>query len=278
MGEKRTVLEADGVSVCGETDGKPILSGLNLSVREGEWLAVVGRNGSGKSTLAKALAGVCPLEKGTIRRRGEIRLLLQNPEAQMIGETVEEDICLGMENYGIPQEEWKERAYAALEQVGLSGMETAATYHLSGGQKQLVGIAGALAAGASVLIFDESTSMLDPLSREQVIRVVAGQRHWGTAIVWITQLMDELAWSDRIVVIERGTMAFDGARERFFYGRGPGSELTYCESFGFVPPFTVQVAHHLLNKGFKLPLLPVSPEELGSAAGALCRSSSIASL
>lgn len=275
MREDSWILRAKRITVTYAAAGEAVVSGLDLSIRKGEWVAVVGRSGSGKSTLAKALAGVYPVTQGAVEwADGEapaIQLVLQNPQAQMVGETVFEDVCFGMENCGVPSGEMADRARAVLAQVGLSGCEALAADRLSGGQKQLLAIAGAIATEAAVMVFDEATSMLDPAARERVVSVVRQLHRRGTTVVWITQLLDELAWADRVVVLERGAIVFEGSRERFFYGKEEGDGIAICERLGFVPPYAVQVAAELMKRGYALSPLPVTPEELSEAVSASCR-------
>jgi energy-coupling factor transport system ATP-binding protein len=199
---------------------------------------------------------------------------MQNPEAQTIGETVFEDVCFGLENRGIAPEDMAVMAEEALAKTGLAGYAGRMTNELSGGQKQLLAIAGALAAGSSVIVFDEATSMLDPASRERILGVVKELHRQGTAVVWITQLLDELAFADRVVVMDGGTAVFDGEPRQFFYDASfPVVDAdddrvkreTCCDRYGFVRPFAVETARLLIGKGFTLPKLPLTPEELAEA-------------
>ncbi|WP_409345491.1 ATP-binding cassette domain-containing protein [Paenibacillus sp. MBLB4367] len=279
MSKKNSSVETYGIVVRAAGTDIALLSDVSFAVREGDWIAVAGKSGSGKSTLAKALAGVVSLDEGHIERsaggsgRMTVQLVMQNPEAQTVGETVFEDVCFGMENMGVPQAEMAARAEEALIKVGLAGFAGRSTTELSGGQKQLLAIAGALAVEASVIVFDEATSMLDPASRERILRVVRDLHEQGTAIVWITQLLDELAFADRVVVLDKGAVVFEGDPRRFFYGSAeiasysPEQEIG-CDRFGFARPFAVETARLLLERGFRLPTLPLTPEQLAEAVAA----------
>lgn len=248
--------------------------GIHVEFRRSDWIAVVGRSGSGKSTLARALAGVTKLATGTVKCMLEdqpaVQLIMQNPESQMVGETVYEDICFGMENFGVPLEDRKERAEKALQFTGLLSKKDDMTSSLSGGEKQLLTIAGAIALDAPIWILDEPTSMLDPAARERVIHLVRQKQQQGTTVIWMTQLLDELAWADRVIVLEQGSMVFDGDKETFFYSQvdKPAKiKQTYCEFLGFEAPYTVLVARGLQQRGIHLSTWPVSPEQLAIAVG-----------
>ncbi|CAG7624900.1 energy-coupling factor ABC transporter ATP-binding protein [Paenibacillus allorhizosphaerae] len=264
------------VTYGAEDQTKSALLSIRLSIESGEWIAIVGSNGCGKSTLAKVIAGLIRPSSGHMICHAEsspaVQLVFQNPETQIVRETVYEDICFGLENFGIPQERIELRAMDALRRVGLDGRKYDRTATLSGGQKQLLNIAGCLALNPSVYVFDESTSMLDPLSRQSVLHVVRELHRQGRTIVWITQLLDELAWCDRVIGMEEGTIVFDGSKQSFFYGDEASwdrSAPNPCDRLGFVPPFTVQTARVLLASGYALRPLPVSPDELSKAVGAL---------
>lgn len=249
-----------------------VLNGVDLDIREGEWVALVGRNGSGKSTLAKVLAGLLPLSRGTLEMRGGLRprLIFQQPEAQIVGETVFEDIAFGMENEAVDPAEMVPRAKAALHAVGLNVAPERPTRELSGGQKQLLAAAGCLALDAGVLIFDEATSMLDPQGRKRLLNVVRKLHGQGVTVVWVTQLLEETAAAERIVALDGGEVVYDGDVRGFFYGAGDSPAS--CECLGFTPPYAVQVAKRLLQERYRLPALPISPEQLSEAVTAICRS------
>ncbi|KEO82467.1 ATP-binding cassette domain-containing protein [Tumebacillus flagellatus] len=241
-----------------------VLRDLDLEVRRGDWVAVVGRNGSGKSTLGRVLAGLLPVSRGTLERSaGLVQLVFQTPDAQIVGETVWEDVCFGLENLAVPPDEMPARAEEALLTVGLLEKKHANVSTLSGGQKQLLAVAGCLAMKADVLVFDEATSMLDPESRARLLDVAARLHQAGQTVIWITQWMDEVARAQRVVALEVGRVVFEGAPEVFFYGREGSEGQTPCDSLGFAPPYVVQVARALERRGVALRKRPLLPEEVG---------------
>lgn len=256
-----------------------VLDEIELDIHQGEWVALVGRNGSGKSTLAKVLAGLLPLSKGTLTTRVDLRprLVFQQPEAQIFGETVIEDIAFGLENEAVDPSDMRLRARAALDAVGLTVDLEHPTRELSGGQKQLLAAAGCLALDAGVFIFDEATSMLDPLGRKRLLGAVRKLHKEGATVVWVTQLLEETAAAGRIVALDSAEVAYDGDVRGFFYGAGSSglpatAKPSPCERIGFTPPYAVRVAKRLLQEGHRLSELPLTPEQLSGAVMTLCRS------
>ena len=183
------------------------VEGVSLTISEGAFVALVGHNGCGKSTLAKLLNGLLIPQKGTVTVYGldtayknnifEIRknvgMVFQNPDNQMVASIVEEDVAFGPENLGVPQPEIVERVYSALEQVGMIEYAKRSPHKLSGGQKQRIAIAGALAIKPKIIVFDESTAMLDPQGRKEVLEVANGLKSQGMTVVLITHFMEEVA-------------------------------------------------------------------------------------
>lgn len=258
------------------------LNGIDLAIREGEWLSVVGANGSGKSTLVQTIAGLCSVSEGTVRRiyaPGSCALVMQHPEAQIVGETVAEEIQFVLENHGIVPEDMDARMIESLTRVGLDVDPDQPTADLSGGQKQLLAIAGSLAAGASLLLFDEATSMLDPESAEKVLQTVTGLHRSGTTVVWVTQNMDEVGCGGRVAAMENGNLVYDGNSGFFLYGpvweppvpsedpdrsgsaeavqAGPNGQAP-CERYGYERPFTVLLVNSMLERGVSFPDLPLT--------------------
>ncbi|WP_239696874.1 energy-coupling factor ABC transporter ATP-binding protein [Paenibacillus oryzisoli] len=272
-------------------EGRRVWSGVSLDIHNGEWIAVVGPNGSGKSTLASVLLGLNPLSEGQVQRRANdvtqaTRGVLQLPEAQFIGETIAEELDFLPQAQQLTAEErghWYAEVLAAVG-LSLSPERTIAT--LSGGQKQLVNLAAALAAHPEILLLDEPTAMLDPASRKEVREAVRQAHQRGTTIVWITHRLEEVADATRVIGFGAGRITFDGEPRRFFYGDvgersgkleglGKKSEkyeileglkefekFSPCVELGFDPPFAVQTAMHLLEQGLHLDPLPLNMEEL----------------
>ncbi len=213
----------------------PALSDINLSVKRGEYLAVLGHNGSGKSTLAKLLNMILTPTVGKIYINGvditredfteddvfdvrrRVGMVFQNPDNQLVATVVEEDVAFGPENLGLPREEIRRRVNSSLAMVGMTDYMRHAPHKLSGGQKQRVAIAGIIAMRPEIVIFDESTAMLDPLGRREVVEIMERlNRDEGITVINITHYMEEAARADRVIVINDGKIAMDGtAREVF---------------------------------------------------------------
>ncbi|QSO48117.1 ATP-binding cassette domain-containing protein [Alicyclobacillus mengziensis] len=234
------------------------LDDISLDVSRGQWLGVIGRNGSGKSTLARVLSGLGRVSGGDVTRAdAQIRIILQNPDAQIVGETVFEDLCFGMENACIPPNDMPAKALQALEAVGLHVSFDTPILHLSGGQKQLLCVASALVTAPDCIVFDESTAMLDPLSRQHLLETVSALHQRGLTVIWITQWSSELTYADMVLALEDGHIAFHGQPREFFYDA--------CSGLGYPPPYTVQVAMALFERGVDLSTKPMTPSELHQA-------------
>lgn len=211
--------------------GQPVLQGLNLSIREGEWLALIGPNGSGKSTLARHLNGLLQPTSGRVlvdglstaveqelwRLREKVAFVFQNPDNQLVATSVEDDIAFGPENLGLPPEEISRRVERALGITHLTEFRQKPPHLLSGGEKQRVAIAGALAMASRYLVLDEPTSMLDPLRRATVIECLQTlYRDLGMGIVYVTNIMEETLLADRVVVLYEGTIVRDMTPRELF--------------------------------------------------------------
>lgn len=263
-----------------------VLYDLTIEIHEGEWVAIVGPNGSGKSTLGRVLAGLLDVSRGTVRdQQGEkpfAPLVFQNPEAQILGETVEEDVYFGLDCRGFPTEQMQDRAQKALSSVHLWNLKHALVAELSGGQKQRLAIADALAISSDCVVFDEATSMLDPQARQEVLQVVKQLHDQGKTIVWITQWLDELPEASRVLALSNGRIAFSGTPREFFYGPlttdSPETDaresnsleanietVPPCEVLGFTPPYAIAVARELHQMGRLEKSRPLTPAELAEA-------------
>jgi energy-coupling factor transport system ATP-binding protein len=247
------------------------LAGVDLSVAEGEFVAVVGANGSGKSTLARLLGG---LEKpaggrravacghdllgdaGRQAARRDVGVLFQNPENQLVAECVEDDVAFGLENLAWPTAAIRARVDDMLKRFGLQALRRREPHLLSGGQKQRTALAGVLAIPRRVLVLDEPTAMLDPAGRDEVLAAVADLRAEGLAIVFITQEMDEVVDADRVVALERGTEVYAGTPSGLF----GDPELVRRLRLGL--PAAGEVALALGARGRPLQRLPLTVEEL----------------
>ena len=262
-------------------EGQPetlTLCGVTLTFSPGTFTAVLGRNGSGKSTLARHFNGLL-LPKGgavyvdgmdtkdeavllEIRRR--VGMVFQNPDNQIVANVVEEDVAFAPENLGVEPEEIRRRVDEALRRVGMYEYREHAPHLLSGGQKQRIAIAGVLAMEPECVIFDEATAMLDPRGRRDVMDVIDALRAQGVTVVLITHHMSEAARADRVVVMDRGSVALDDTPKALF------SQPELLRQYGLETPETTALLQELRNAGLDVPLDALSLEECASAiAGAL---------
>ena len=223
-------IEFENVSFCYEESGTFSIRNLNFSVEQGEFVAVLGHNGSGKSTLARLSNGLLEPDEGTVsvfsRRitsknlyevRKDVGVVFQNPDNQTVATIVEDDVAFGAENIGLAREEIGRRIDFALRAVGMEAYRTATVARLSGGQKQRVAIAGVLALSPRVLILDESTAMLDPRGRREIVDVVTRlNKEKGITVLLITHFMEEALLADRAIVMNRGEIVMQGTPREIF--------------------------------------------------------------
>lgn len=253
------------------------LRDINLSIQEGEFVAVIGTNGSGKSTLARHLNAlllptggrcvVAGLDTSRVEELWKIRqivgMVFQNPDNQLIATVVEEDVAFGPENMGVPSEEIRHRVDEALRAVDMEDYRRHAPHLLSGGQKQRVAIAGTLAMKTQCIVLDEPTAMLDPRARIEVLNTIQKlHRTMGITVVHITHFMDEAVYADRVVIMEKGEIYAVGAPREIF------SDAEGLRNLGLDVPVAAQIAHELRKSGMDLPADIVTDEEL---AVALCQ-------
>ena len=257
---------------------KQALQGLSFSVEKGEFIAILGRNGSGKSTLAKHLNALLLPSEGTVwveemktsdeARLWDIRstagMVFQNPDNQIVATVVEEDVGFGPENMGVPTEEIWERVDKSLKAVGMAAYAKSAPHRLSGGQKQRVAIAGVMAMKPKCIIFDESTAMLDPIGRREVLRTVRElNEKEGITVLLITHYMEEAALAGRIMIMNRGRLVMDGTPRSIFSRR---QEL---EALGLQVPQTTALADALRESGLPLSEGICQEEDLAEELAAL---------
>lgn len=243
------------------TDEEPVLKGVTLDVEEGEFLAVIGRNASGKSTLARLVNGLIAPSFGKITVLGmdaadknnlfEIRknvgIVFQNPDNQMVASIVEDDVVFGPENVGVSREEIKERLEFALRETGTYEFRDQMASRLSGGQKQRVAIAGVLAIKPKILILDESTSMLDPRGRGEVMDVVKRlNKSEKMTVITITHYMDEVTECDRIAVLNDGVIEKTGTPKEIF------ADTDLLKRAGMEPPVSVKICQGLRERGVNI--------------------------
>lgn len=259
------VIEFDKVSFWYEADEeksvKQVLKNVSFTIEEGEFVALLGHNGSGKSTAAKMINGLLLPEEGVVRVMGkdtadnknlfEIRknagMVFQNPDNQMVANIVEDDVAFGPENVGMKREEIGRRIEYALQAVGMQDYRDATPSRLSGGQKQRVAIASVLALKPRIIILDESTSMLDPKGRQEVMDVVrALNKEEKITVLHITHFMDEALSADRVIVLDGGIVVMDGTPREVFARK---AELS---AFGLRPPRAGELAEKIKKYGIDI--------------------------
>lgn len=247
-----------------------VLNGLSLSVRKGEFVALLGHNGSGKSTLAKMFNGILQPESGSVSVCGidtsdddrlidirkKVGLVLQNPDNQLVASIVEEDVAFGPENLGIEPEEIRQRVDSALKAVDMYEYRGHAPHKLSGGQKQRVAIAGIIAMEPECIVLDEPTAMLDPQGRQEVMdTIVKLNKEKKITIILITHYMDEAALADRIIVLDKGELLTEGTPKEVFLK----AELLKRHSLDI--PQSTELAHKLKSAGFHIEGVPLDVDE-----------------
>lgn len=235
---------------------------VSIEIKEGEFVAVLGHNGSGKSTFAKQLDAILLPTDGTVWIQGldtskeenlwEVRkktgMVFQNPDNQIIGNIVEEDVGFGPENMGIPTDEIWKRVDESLEAVGMTAYRSHSPNKLSGGQKQRVAIAGVMAMKPRCIVLDEPTAMLDPNGRHEVIRTVKElNRQENITVILITHYMEEAIQADRVIVMDRGKIVMDGTPKEVF------SQVETVKSYQLDVPQVTELAYELKKAGVKLP-------------------------
>lgn len=247
---------------------------INLDIKAGEFIAILGHNGSGKSTLAKHMNAIFSPTEGTVWVDGmdtadeekiwEIRqtagMVFQNPDNQIIGQVVEEDVGFGPENIGVPTKEIRERVEESLKAVGMYEFRKYSPNKLSGGQKQRVSIAGVLAMHPKCIVLDEPTAMLDPNGRKEVIRAVRALNEVeGVTVILITHYMEEIIHADRVFVMDQGKIAMQGTPREIF------SQVEKLKDLRLDVPQVTLVSYELQKRGLPLPDGILTCEELADA-------------
>ena len=251
-----------------------VLKGINLEIKEGEFMAVLGHNGSGKSTLAKHINGILLPTSGTVTVDGistsdeekifDLRrcagMVFQNPDNQIVSSVVEEDVAFALENLGVPYEEMRKRVDDALKDVNMYDYRHHSPAQLSGGQKQRIAIAGIIAMKPKCIILDEPTAMLDPQGRKEVMAVIKRMnREYGITIVLITHYMDEAAQCSRVVVMDKGSVILDDTPRVVF------SHVEQVKAIGLDVPQVTELAWELLKAGYDIPQDIITEDECAEA-------------
>ena len=250
------------------------LNGTSIEIEEGEFVVILGHNGSGKSTFAKHLNGILSPKEGSLvvcgidatdknktwDIRKEVGMVFQNPDNQIVATIIEEDVAFGPENLGIESSEIRKRVDEALETVGMTEYMKGSPNQLSGGQKQRIAIAGVIAMKPRCIVFDESTAMLDPIGRRQVMTTMEKlNKEHGITIVHITHYMQEAILADRIIVIDQGEVLLEGTPREVF------KEVKKLKEIGLDVPDTTYLAYLLKEAGFKIDTTLLSIEEVTEA-------------
>ena len=252
---------------------KVALDGVNFSIAEGEFVAIIGTNGSGKSTLAKHFNALLLPTNGKIfidgldtsqeenlwRVRENVGMVFQNPDSEIVAAIVEDDVAFGLENLGIAPEKIRERVDLALDAVNMSDYKKFAPSKLSGGQKQRIAIAGVIAMRTKIIVFDEPTAMLDPQGRREILEMVKRLHAQGKTIIYITHFMEEAAQAQRVFVMESGRIIKNGTPREIF------TDVKEMKRLGFGVPVAVELAERLRKKNFKLPQKILTAEGLADA-------------
>ncbi len=252
-------------------ENKFALKNVNLHIKDGEFVVIIGHNGSGKSTLSKLLNGIYYPTQGKIfidnldtsdealiwEIRKRAGMVFQNPDNQLVATIVEEDVAFGPENLGLPSVEIRKRVDDALETVKMSAFKRKPPHHLSGGQKQRVAIAGILAMKPKCIIFDEPTAMLDPSGRKEVIQTIQHlNKTEKITIVHITHFMDEAVNAHRIIVMDEGEIVLEGTPKQVF------SQVETLKKIGLDVPQVTLLSYELEQLGYAVTSENLTVDEL----------------
>lgn len=262
--EQSNMIQASGLTFQYHSElaeASPVVKGIDFSIQEGSFVSIIGHNGSGKSTLAKLMNALLVPTAGVLTVTGfstddeerlwdirqQVGMVFQNPDNQIVGTIVEDDVAFGLENLGIEATEMRKRIDESLESVKMTAYLKSQPQRLSGGQKQRVAIAGILAMRPSIIILDEATAMLDPQGRKEVIQLVHRlNREEGLTIVNITHFPEETLESDRIIVMDQGKIYADGTPVEVY------ADVEGLKAIGLDVPFAGRLRHTLRQQGIKL--------------------------
>lgn len=247
------------------------LEGLNININYGEFVVLLGHNGSGKSTFAKHINGILKAEEGVLivdgiemtdensiwQVRENVGMVFQNPDNQIVATIVEEDVAFGVENLGLPSKEIRQRVDDALKTVGMTDYARISPNQLSGGQKQRIAIAGIIAMQPKCIVFDESTAMLDPIGRREVIESMKMlNRNYNITIIHITHYMQEAIEADRIIVMDKGKIVIDGTPKQVF------KDVEAMKNIGLDVPDATYLAYLLKQNGINIRTDIINTEEV----------------
>jgi energy-coupling factor transport system ATP-binding protein len=274
-----TRVQLSDVTYTYEEQAAPALSGVSAVVKPGEFVAVLGHNGSGKSTLAKHMNALLVPTEGTMwvdeidtsgeeeiwKIRQKAGMVFQNPDNQIIGTVVEEDVGFGPENIGVPTDEIWSRVDDSLSRVGMLKHRKKSPNRLSGGQKQRVAIAGVIAMRPECIVMDEPTAMLDPTGRKDVLRTVHElNEKLGITVILITHYMEEVIDADHVFVMDSGHIVMQGTPREIF------AEVDRLKKYRLDVPQVTELAHELKHSGIDIPAGILTREELVEALVKIC--------
>ena len=277
MKSNETMIEVNHLShLYVDENGNDVraLDDVSLSIRRGEFVAIIGTNGSGKSTLAKHFNVLLQPTEGTVtvcgfntlddehiwNIRQHVGMVFQNPDNQIVAAVVEEDVAFGPENLGVPSAEIRKRVDDALAAVNMTEYAEHGPHLLSGGQKQRIAIAGVLAMKPDCIVLDEPTAMLDPKGRLEVLETIHRlNKEEGITIVIITHFMEEAVTADRVVVMKNGVKLQEGTPREIF------TQVDTLKELGLDVPVAAEVASKLIQKGVDIPNDIITNDELGDA-------------
>lgn len=277
MKSNETMIEVNHLShLYVDENGNDVraLDDVSLSIRRGEFVAIIGTNGSGKSTLAKHFNVLLQPTEGTVtvcgfntlddehiwNIRQHVGMVFQNPDNQIVAAVVEEDVAFGPENLGVPSAEIRKRVDDALAAVNMTEYAEHGPHLLSGGQKQRIAIAGVLAMKPDCIVLDEPTAMLDPKGRLEVLETIHRlNKEEGITIVIITHFMEEAVTADRVVVMKNGVKLQEGTPREIF------TQVDTLKDLGLDVPVAAEVASKLIQKGVDIPKDIITNDELGDA-------------
>lgn len=277
MKSNETMIEVNHLShLYVDENGNDVraLDDVSLSIRRGEFVAIIGTNGSGKSTLAKHFNVLLQPTEGNVtvcgfdtlddehiwNIRQHVGMVFQNPDNQIVAAVVEEDVAFGPENLGVPSAEIRKRVDEALAAVNMTEYAEHGPHLLSGGQKQRIAIAGVLAMKPDCIVLDEPTAMLDPKGRLEVLETIHRlNKEEGITIVIITHFMEEAVTADRVVVMKNGVKLQEGTPREIF------TQVDTLKDLGLDVPVAAEVASKLIHKGVDIPNDIITNDELGDA-------------
>lgn len=265
------MIHADNLTFSYDYAGAPshALDGVSLSVKQGELVAILGHNGCGKSTLAKHLNALLSLQNGSLTVAGmdaadpasqselrhKVGMVFQNPDNQFVSTIIGEDVAFGLRNYDVPEEMIEAKVKEALHIVGMDDYEQRSPHSLSGGQKQRIALAGVLAMDPEILVFDEATSMLDPVGSKEVLAMIEKLHQRGKTIVMITHYVEEALGADRVVLMRGGKILANGTPREIL------TDADLLKQTRLKPPMPVQLYYELKRQGITLPYCPLTKDD-----------------